>query len=92
MKNRSILPTALLLATALALPAGAAQGTVTNKDHKFVMEAATGGLEEVRLGQLATERAIAESDHLPPMAGAQMTRRTGAPVSGCLVSGVSAIL
>ena len=57
MKNRSILPTALLLATALALPAGAAQGTVTNKDHKFVMEAATGGLEEVRLGQLATERA-----------------------------------
>jgi putative membrane protein len=55
MKNRSIVPSALLLATVLALPAGAAD-TLPNKDHKFVMDAAAGGLEEVQLGQLAAQK------------------------------------
>lgn len=56
MKNRSILPIALLLATVLALPVLAAD-SLPNKDHKFVMGAALGGLEEVQLGQLATQKA-----------------------------------
>jgi len=60
MFPRAPIHPALIAATAaLALAAGAvsAQG-LSHRDAKFVQEAAEGGLAEVRLGQLAQQKAI----------------------------------
>ena len=46
-----------LLAVAPALAATSASSTLHSYDKKFVWNAAVGGLEEVQLGQLATQKA-----------------------------------
>ena len=42
-------------------PAGAQSATIASADRQFVMEAAQGGMAEVELGRLATDKASSNS-------------------------------